>query len=293
MNQQKRLVSIQDISCTGRCSLTVALPIISSAGIETAVIPTAVLSTHTGGFTGYTFRDLTDDFESIENHWQTLNRPFDAIYTGYLAPRQVDLVKDFVKKFKKENTLVLIDPAMADGGKMYPGFDLEFAKKMAGLVAMADITVPNLTEACFMLGIDYPESYDKEFIHDVLLKLSDLGPRYAVLSGVSYNKGKVGVECYDGELKTFTYFETTDVKGYFHGAGDIFASALISGLLNGLSIGQSCYLAHDMVHSSILNTLKDQEDDMKFGLHFEKAIPDFIEEIKDRKSGKLVDSIFD
>lgn len=293
MNQQKRLVTIQDISCTGRCSLTVALPIISSAGIETAVIPTAVLSTHTGGFTGYTFRDLTDDFESIENHWQTLNRPFDAIYTGYLAPRQVDLVKDFVKKFKKENTLVLIDPAMADGGKMYPGFDLEFAKKMAGLVAMADITVPNLTEACFMLGIDYPESYDKEFIHDVLLKLSDLGPRYAVLSGVSYNKGKVGVECYDGKLKTFTYFETTDVKGYFHGSGDIFASALISGLLNGLSIGQSCYLAHDMVHSSILNTLKDQEDDMKFGLHFEKAIPDFIEEIKDRKSGKLVDSIFD
>lgn len=293
MNQQKRLVSIQDISCTGRCSLTVALPIISSAGIETAVIPTAVLSTHTGGFTGYTFRDLTDDFESIENHWQTLNRPFDAIYTGYLAPRQVDLVKDFVKKFKKENTLVLIDPAMADGGKMYPGFDLEFAKKMAGLVAMADITVPNLTEACFMLGIDYPESYDKEFIHDILLKLSDLGPRYAVLSGVSYNKGKVGVECYDGKLKTFTYFEITDVKGYFHGAGDIFASALISGLLNGLSIGQSCYLAHDMVHSSILNTLKDQEDDMKFGLHFEKAIPDFIEEIKDRKSGKLVDSIFD
>ena len=222
-----------------------------------------------------------------------MNRPFDAIYTGYLAPRQVDLVKDFVKKFKKENTLVLIDPAMADGGKMYPGFDLEFAKKMAGLVAMADITVPNLTEACFMLGIDYPESYDKEFIHDVLLKLSNLGPRYAVLSGVSYNKGKVGVECYDGKLKTFTYFETTDVKGYFHGSGDIFASALISGLLNGLSIGQSCYLAHDMVHSSILNTLKDQEDDMKFGLHFEKAIPDFIEEIKDRKSGKLVDSIFD
>lgn len=270
-----------------------ALPIISSAGIETAVIPTAVLSTHTGGFTGYTFRDLTDDFESIENHWQTLNRPFDAIYTGYLAPRQVDLVKDFVKKFKKESTLVLIDPAMADGGKMYPGFDLEFAKKMAGLVAMADITVPNLTEACFMLGIDYPESYDKEFIHDILLKLSNLGPRYAVLSGVSYDKGKVGVECYDGKLKTFTYFETTDVKGYFHGAGDIFASALISGLLNGLSIGQSCYLAHDMVHSSILNTLKDQEDDMKFGLHFEKAIPDFIEEIKDRKSGKLVDSIFD
>ena len=179
MNQQKRLVTIQDISCTGRCSLTVALPIISSAGIETAVIPTAVLSTHTGGFTGYTFRDLTDDFESIENHWQTLNRSFDAIYTGYLAPRQVDLVKDFVKKFKKESTLVLIDPAMADGGKMYPGFDLEFAKKMAGLVAMADITVPNLTEACFMLGIDYPESYDKSssmisFLNYLILDLGML-----------------------------------------------------------------------------------------------------------------------
>lgn len=293
MNNQKRLVTIQDISCTGRCSLTVALPIISAASVETAVIPTAVLSTHTGGFSGYTFTDLTDDIKPIGNHWSTFERGFDAIYTGYLAPRQVDLVIDFIDRFKKKGTLVLVDPAMADGGKMYPGFDLAFARKMAGLVAKADITVPNLTEACFLLGIDYPKSYDEKFIKDVLKRLSKLGPRYVVISGVSYKDGRVGVQNYDGLKGEYSYFDTSDVKGYFHGAGDIFASALISGLLNGLNIEQSSYLAHDMVHQSILKTLEDEEDDMRFGLHFEKAIPSFIEEIKDRKEGRLDKSVFD
>lgn len=292
MNQQKRLLSVQDISCTGRCSLTVALPIISSAGIETAVIPTAVLSTHTGGFKGYTFRDLTDDIEPILKHWKTLDRKFDAIYTGYLAPRQVDIVKKLIDDFKTPSTLVLVDPAMADGGKMYPGFDLDFARKMAGLVSKADITVPNLTEACFLLGIPYRKDYDEKFIKEILVKLSSLGPRYGVLSGVSFEEGKVGVMSYDKEKGSFSYFSTPDIKGYFHGAGDIFASALVSGLLNGLDISQSTYLAHDLVHSSILATLEDQEDDMRFGLHFERAIPLFIDEIKKRKSRELKVSIY-
>lgn len=292
MNKQKRLLSIQDISCTGRCSLTVALPVISSAGIETAVIPTAVLSTHTGGFTGYTFRDLTDDIELIKAHWLNFDRGFDAIYTGYLAPRQIDIVKDVISAFKKENTIVVIDPAMADGGKMYPGFDLDFAKKMAGLVAKADVTVPNLTEACFMLGMEYPKAYDQNLIRQIIKRISELGPRYVVISGISYTNGKVGVECFDAIKNEFSYFCTDDIKGYFHGAGDIFASALISGLLNGLSIDQSCFLAHDLVHSSILHTLDDEEDDLKFGLHFERAIPDFIDEIIKRKEGRLMNSIY-
>lgn len=292
MNQQKRVLSVQDLSCTGRCSLTVALPIISSAGIETAVIPTAVLSTHTGGFKGYTFRDLTSDIRPILDHWKTLGRSFDAIYTGYLAPEQVDIVKDLIDEFATSKTLVLVDPAMADGGRMYPGFDLSFAKKMKGLVSKADIAVPNLTEACFLLGEEYRKDYDEKYIKDILRGLSSLGPRYAVLSGVSFEKGRVGVMSYDKEKDSFSYFASEDIPGYFHGAGDIFASALVSGILAGLNIEQSTFLAHDLVHASILATLKDQEEDMRFGLHFERAIPLFIKQIEDRKSGKLKSSAY-
>lgn len=290
---QKRVLSIQDISCTGRCSLTVALPILSASGLETAVIPTAVLSTHTGGFTGYTFRDLTDDIEPIVKHWKTFDRGFDAIYTGYLAPRQVDLVKDVFKAFKTEKTLALVDPAMADGGKMYPGFDLAFAKKMASLVALADITVPNLTEAYFLLGRPYRKEYDRETIRGLLKDLSALGPNNAIISGLSFDPGKVGVASYDRSRDSFDYFATEDIKGYFHGAGDIFASGLLSGLMAGLSLPLSVRLAHDLVHESILKTLEDQEPDMRFGLHFEKAIPAFLKEIDDMKAGKLTRSRFE
>lgn len=290
MNKQKRVLTIQDISCTGRCSLTVAFPIISAAGIEVAVIPTAVLSTHTGGFSGYTFRDLTDDIVRIEEHWLTLHRSFDAIYTGYLAPRQVDIVSSLIDRFKGEKTLVLVDPAMADGGKMYPGFDLAFARKMAGLVARADVTVPNLTEACFLLGKPYLKEYDRKAIEALLVDLSGLGPRYSILSGISYEKGKVGVHSYDKESGAFDYFSTEDIPGYYHGAGDIFASALTSGLVNGLSLAQSTRLAHDLVHASILATIEDREDDLRFGLHFERALKGFAQEASSLHTWELPSS---
>lgn len=291
--KQKRVLSIQDISCTGRCSNTVALPIISAAGIETPIIPTAVLSTHTGGFKGYTFKDLTDQMEPIEKHWLTFNRPFDAIYTGYLAPRQVDLVLDYIKNFKSKDTLVLVDPAMADQGKMYPGFDLAFARKMATLVSKADITVPNITEAYFMLGKEYKKEYDEPLIRSLLKELAALGPRYAIISGVSFKEGMVGVYSYDKKEDSYDYFATEDIHGYFHGAGDIFASGLISGLMNGLNIKLSTRLAHDLVHTSILKTIEDQEPDVRFGLHFERALFDFIVEIKDMQEGKLTKSKFE
>ncbi len=291
--RQKRLLSIQDISCTGRCSLTVALPIISAGGIETVVLPTAILSTHTGGFKGYTFRDLTADIPAIEKHWETLDRGFDAIYTGYLAPKQIDLVTDLLNRFRKKDTLVLVDPAMADGGEMYPGFDLAFAAHMASLVAKADITVPNLTEACFLLGKEYRKDYDEGFIRETLKGLASLGPRYAVISGISFNPGKVGVYSYDSRKDEYDYFATKDIPGYYHGAGDIFASGLIAGLMNGIAIFPAVRLAHDLVHESILKTLEDDERDYRFGLHFERALPFFIKEVEDRKSGKLVGSFFD
>ena len=150
----KRIVTIQDISCFGKCSITVALPLISSMGVECAIIPTSILSTHTGGFEGFTFRDLSDDISKIAEHWKKYNIEFDAIYTGYLGSvEQINSVIDFIGDFKKENTIVFVDPAMADKGKLYTGFDSDFPSHMARLCAKADIIVPNITEASFMLGV--------------------------------------------------------------------------------------------------------------------------------------------
>ena len=173
----KRVVSIQDISCLGKCSLTVALPIISAMGVETCVVPTAVLSTHTGGFKNFTFHDLTQEIDPISDHWANENIHFDAIYTGYLGSfEQIDLVGKFFDRFGGDGTLVYADPAMADNGVLYPGFTPEFAKKMGELCGKADVIVPNLTEASFMLGIDYVgDDYDEAYIKKLLKDLTGLG----------------------------------------------------------------------------------------------------------------------
>ena len=171
----KRVVTIQDISCLGKCSLTVALPIISALGVEAAIIPTAVLSTHTM-FKNFTCKDLTDQIEPISAHWQSEGLGFDAVYTGYLASfEQIDLVKKFFADFKTEDNFTFVDPAMADNGKLYPAFDEKFAKKMASLCAVADVIVPNITEACFMTGSEYRTDYDEAYIKDLLLNLHALG----------------------------------------------------------------------------------------------------------------------
>ena len=170
MEKQKRLVAINDISGFGRCSLTVASPIISACGIECVCMPTAVLSTHTGGFSGYTYRDLTSDMPLITEHWKSIDLKFDAIYSGFLGSiEQIDIVKDFVKKFKTENNILIADPCMADLGKMYVLFNEEFAKKMTSLCSLADIILPNITEACFMTDTEYIDGVQsQEYINTLL-----------------------------------------------------------------------------------------------------------------------------
>lgn len=168
----KRIVTIQDISCIGKCSLTVALPIISAMGIETAIIPTAVLSTHTM-FSDFTFKDLTDQIQPISDHWKKENFKFDAIYTGYLgSAEQTKLVCDFFDRYKTDDNIIFVDPAMADNGKLYPAFDNNFAKLMANVCAKADIIVPNLTEACLMTDTEYKTEYDEQYVFDILHKLT-------------------------------------------------------------------------------------------------------------------------
>ena len=168
----KRILTIQDISCVGKCSLTVALPIISAFGVETSVLPTAVLSTHTA-FKDFTFRDLTCDMQGIAKHWKEQNISFDALYTGYLGSfEQLNIVSNLIDNFKTKDNFVIIDPVMGDNGSLYVGFDQAFANSMAKLCSKADIIVPNLTEASFMLKEPYIEKdYDEDYIKQTLKKL--------------------------------------------------------------------------------------------------------------------------
>ena len=271
----KRIMTIQDISCVGRCSLTVALPIISAAGVECGVLPTAVLSTHTA-FEKFTFHDLTDEIEPISKTYVDLGIGFDCIYTGYLGSfRQLALVEDFIKTHKKENTMVVIDPAMADNGKLYHGFTPEFAKAMANLVSYADLVVPNLTEACFMLDIPYTEEYDEEYIKDILVRLTKLGAKRSALTGITFDNKTLGAYSYDSETGRFFYYANEYLPVRYHGTGDIFASATVGALMRGQSVENALSVAVDYTYECIRLTMED-EDRRFYGVNFEEAIPYYL-----------------
>ena len=267
----KRILTIQDISCVGKCSLTVALPIISSFGIEAAILPTATLSTHTA-FKGFTFHDLTSDISPICRHWQEQNIDFDGIYTGYLgSAEQIDLVLDIFRDFG-DGKLKFVDPAMGDNGSLYTGFDVAFARNMAKLCAAADIIVPNLTEACIMLGKPYIASgYTKEYIEDILRSLTALGCKRAVLTGVGFNENELGCYGYDSTADSFFYDTNERISQSFHGTGDIFASVCFSCLTRGKTFEESCAIAADFVCDSMRVTLSDERP-IWYGVHFEKVL---------------------
>ncbi len=274
----KRIVTIQDISCVGKCSLTVALPIISAMGIETAVIPTAVLSTHTA-FKNFTYRDLTGYLPKIAKHWKQEKFDFDGIYTGYLGSiEQIDMLKEFFKQFKTSNNFVFIDPVMADNGKLYAGFDENFVKEMKELCKMANIIVPNLTEASYMLEKEYKENYSEQEIKDILIELSNLGPKYVVLTGVSFKDNKLGVMSYNKETNEFfTYFKEK-IPAKYHGTGDIFASTLVGAITNNNTLEEGLKIAVDYVWETINDTYKTNKKDA-YGVNFETKIPYLINRI--------------
>ncbi len=276
----KRIVTIQDISCFGKCSLTVALPIISAMGVEAAILPTAVLSTHTGGFKGFTFRDLSEDITKIFEHWDSEKIEFDAIYTGYLGSfEQIDLMKAFIDK-KRGKALAFVDPAMADNGKLYTGFTPEFAHHMLTLCQKADIIVPNITEASFMLDVPYvEEGYDKEYVEDILKKFADMGIKTPVLTGVSLEPDKLGVAMYDSEKNEFFYYFNEKIDAKFHGTGDIFSSVVIGGIMRGMDIKEALKLAADYVVECIKVTMPDR-DKHWYGVEFEKTVPYLVERLK-------------
>lgn len=268
----KRIVTMQDISCVGKCSLTVALPIISAMGVETSIIPTAVLSTHTM-FNNFTCKDLTEEINPITEHWKKEEIGFDAIYTGYLGSfEQIDIIANLFDDFKTPDNIILVDPVMADNGKLYPAFDEAFAKKMATLCAKADIIVPNITEASFMTGMEYKEVYDEAYIKEMLGKLSELGAKISVLTGVSFKEGTTGVMGYDKENNEYFYYSNERLNASYHGTGDIFASTCVGALMNGLDWKESLKIAADYTAECIRLTMEDPAKPW-YGVNFEEAMP--------------------
>jgi len=272
----KKVLTIQDISCVGQCSLTVALPILSACGMETCVLPSAVLSTHTGGFKGYTFRDLTDDMPDIRKHWESEGIKFEAVYTGYLgSTKQIDYVSDILDSCTADGGLKIVDPAMADKGKLYYGFDMEFVAAMAKLCSKADIVLPNITEAAFMTGIEYREEYDEAYILSLLEAMTKMGMKTIVLTGVSYEPEYTGVVIYKaGELQ---YYRHNKLSVSSHGTGDVYASAFTGALLRGFSEYDSAKIAADYVVRCIANTMGDKTH--WYGVKFETAIPDLLHDL--------------
>ncbi len=272
----KRIATIQDISCLGKCSLTVALPLISAMGVEACVVPTAVLSTHTM-FSGYTFRDLTEDMPAIADHWQKEGFRFDAIYTGYLgSQQQLDIVADYFDRFGKDGCLKIVDPVMGDNGSLYTGFTPEFAREMGRLCGKADVIMPNMTEAAYMLGIPYVASgYSEDYIRDLLKKLTDLGAGTAVLTGVSFEEGKIGIMSYDRKADRYDSYFHKRVDASFHGTGDIFASVVTGALMRGKTLQQALQLAGDYTAECIRITAADP-DGIRYGVYFEALIPQLL-----------------
>lgn len=279
--RQNRVVTIQDISCFGKCSLTVALPVISAMGVETAIIPTAVLSTHTGGFKDFTFHDLTDDILAVAEHWKTINVDFDVIYTGYLGSfEQLKSIDKFIDLFKTNSNIVLIDPVMGDYGRLYTGFDSDFALAMGKLCSKADVIVPNLTEAAFMLGEEYVgDNYDEEYVHLLLKRLCALGAKNAILTGISFEKGKIGAVSYSSEEDRFYSYFTEKVGESFHGTGDVFASVVAGTLARGSSLEDAARMAADYVLECIKATIGHEKEHW-YGVRFEDTIPKLAEMTK-------------
>lgn len=281
----KRVLTVQDISCIGKCSLSVALPLISAMGIETCVLPTAVLSTHTA-FKDFVFKDLTDQITPFTEHWKKEKIHFDAIYTGYLGSfEQLELMHKLIEDFGGQDTITIVDPCMADNGKFYTGFNQDFAKAMAKLCSKAQVIVPNLTEACFLLDMPYIESgYNEKYINELLRRLSTLGAQKVILKGIQFGRDqatmkgvdkKIGIAAYDSQTDETSFYFHKKMPANFHGTGDIFASVLTGALVRGLPLKNACSLAADFVAESIKDTLY-HEDYNWYGVDFESAIPYLI-----------------
>lgn len=275
MNEDKKILTIQDISCYGQCSITVALPIISAFGIETAVLPSAVLSTHTSGFSEYTVRDLTEDLPDIRKHWEKEGIYFDAIYTGFIGSiEQLDYIKEIIDSRLKPDGLVFVDPAMADQGEFYNGFDQEFADKMAELCKLGDYILPNTTEACYILHKEWKEDFSKEEMLDMAEELSKFTKRHVILKGYEENE-KMGMIVLDKEESCIDIAYNDKIDYITHGSGDVFASTFVGSTISGKTPAAAAKIAGELTKKAIEKTIRDPSH--TYGVKFEQVIPEIYE----------------
>lgn len=276
-----RMAAIHDISGLGKCSLTVALPIVSASGVECCCIPTALLSTHTGCFADWSFRDLSDDILPIAEHWSTLPEiKFDAVYSGYLASeKQGELIERCIELLRSEDTLVIVDPAMADNGKYYANLDERMSACFRRLISKADVITPNITEACFITETEYrPAPHDEAFVNELLEKLSALGPKVVAITGVCPDKEHVGIVARDNAVGKTVSLMSASREGTFHGSGDVFASSFAALLTRGVPTDKALEIAEGFVSDCVERTEK-RGVPRRYGLDFESALPQYIKNI--------------
>lgn len=279
---QKRVIAVHDISCVGRCSITVALPVISAAGIECQIIPTALLSTHTGGFEGFTFLPLTEEMEKITAHLRTLARPADTVYTGYLgSPDQIGAAKAVIDGLLRDGGLAVVDPVMGDAGRLYSGIDMRMVEAMRELCSHASVIIPNITEASFLLGRACPEGVPMpgEGTEDILRELCGLGAASVVLTGVHDGDGRIGAAYYDSRTGEIGYEFTEKHPGFYHGTGDVFGAALTSALTLGASLRVATAEAVEFTERVVRRTAASLDgtgyDDTRYGPVFEPELGSF------------------
>lgn len=270
MNHQKRVLSVQDISCFGKCANTVALPVLSAAGHECVVLPTALLSTHTGGFVGYSFLDLTDQIQKILQHWKTLDLSFDAVQTGYFGSlTQLQILKDYIRDHVPAEAVLCVDPVMGDRGQLYSIYDEAFVAGMREFVRGADVITPNMTEACLLCGVPYRGQEDLEQMEACLQGFAKLGVKRAVLTGVHFAQGQTGVAAVDFTTGQRQIMKTPRLEGYLHGTGDVFSSSLCALILQGKPFMQAVQGALDFTFAAIQATDSVRE---QYGLCFETVL---------------------
>ena len=269
----KRILTIQDISCIGQCSMTVALPILSACGLETCILPSAVLSSHTGGFSRPAVCDLTEEMPRIQAHWMKEGISFDGIYTGYLGRiKQIGFVRDIARTLLVPGGKLIVDPAMGDHGKLYSGFDYRYAEAMKELCACADVVIPNITEAAMLTGRDFREKLDMRYVESLLLDMVDLGAKCVVLTGVGFTSEETGVAIWsEGKI---TYYHHPKVARPYHGTGDIFAASLVGAWLGGKELRSAAAIAARYTQKCIENTADDPAH--WYGTKFETALPELI-----------------
>ena len=268
-----RIAAIHDLSGFGRCSLTVILPILSAMGLQCCPVPTAFLSTHTGGFEGFTFLDMTEEMPKVANHWNTLGLDFQAIYSGFLgSERQIHIVEDFIRTFRHKDTVVVVDPVMGDHGEVYKTYTPAMCAGMAQLAAQADVITPNLTEAALLLGIPYETlSADEASCRSIAEQLSMDGRRSVVLTGASTAPDRTGAVCFDARTGRTDILQAERIPRTFLGTGDVFASVLTGALVKGDALPEATRQAVDFVHACAARTMEENIP-LREGVDFEPLL---------------------